>query len=528
MQLQMQQQQLARLQTQQQQLLRQPQIGQPVTQQRPPQQHHQLQRQSSTSSLSSIPSIPTLSGMPTISRPPDLPSPSKLNSGKASSVAKLAIPPPPRLSQDEVMRLLSQCNSTDRTLWAAQQLLGGAQINGFLRSTATAQRIKKQRARQVQWKKKDGHDEQQQEEDLKQQTMNPRTTKKIKMELTAGLIFCRQLHSVVRGLLAEVEPGYVVPPLEGQKPMPPPPPVLPPSIKTALPNLATPPVTKRLATVTKPRASPPSAQPTANPGDPTGSSLRKMRKRKWSTDALPKLPDHYAKLPKKEQSWRLYSILRYRGLQPGDYVAARVSSRDLWILARVVTAYPDSGLDIKEFLALTDAKREAFFRDKVAIHDVEEKSETNCQVHRHLVLPLPRSYGEAAEWNTRIKKGSRVYAMYPKTTALYSATVIDSTTYCRDDDDIVVVEFDGDDEDESGNLPKYHIPARFVTLIPREFPAANATTKKKRAGAEPIKRKGEHTRNTSNDNALNEMISEMAYGELPTHEMDLDHFDLDL
>jgi hypothetical protein len=45
----------------------------------------------------------------------------------------------------------------------------------------------------------------------------------------------------------------------------------------------------------------------------------------------------------------------------------------------------------------------------------------------------------------RIKKGSRVYAMYPETTSLYSATVIDSTTYCRDDDDIIVVEFDGEE-----------------------------------------------------------------------------------
>jgi hypothetical protein len=45
----------------------------------------------------------------------------------------------------------------------------------------------------------------------------------------------------------------------------------------------------------------------------------------------------------------------------------------------------------------------------------------------------------------RIKKGSRVYAMYPQTTSLYSATVIDSTTYCREDDDIIVVEFDGEE-----------------------------------------------------------------------------------
>ena len=35
--------------------------------------------------------------------------------------------------------------------------------------------------------------------------------------------------------------------------------------------------------------------------------------------------------------------------------------------------------------------------------------------------------------------------MYPQTTSLYSATVVDSTTYCRDDDDIIVVDFDGEE-----------------------------------------------------------------------------------
>ena len=39
--------------------------------------------------------------------------------------------------------------------------------------------------------------------------------------------------------------------------------------------------------------------------------------------------------------------------------------------------------------------------------------------------------------------------MYPQTTSLYSATVIDSTTYCRDEDDVIVVEFDGEEPGES-------------------------------------------------------------------------------
>jgi hypothetical protein len=45
--------------------------------------------------------------------------------------------------------LLNKCDWKDRLLYASRMLLGGNNVNGFLRGTATAQRIKKQRARQV-------------------------------------------------------------------------------------------------------------------------------------------------------------------------------------------------------------------------------------------------------------------------------------------------------------------------------------------------------------------------------------------
>jgi hypothetical protein len=73
--------------------------------------------------------------------------------------------------------------------------------------------------------------------------------------------------------------------------------------------------------------------------------------------------------------------------------------------------------------------------------------------------------------------------MYPETTSLYAATVVDNTTYCKGDDDIVVVEFDGDEED--GIMPQRHVPAMLVTLIPCEMggdgpiPAPGSTKKRK-------------------------------------------------
>ena len=124
-----------------------------------------------------------------------------------------------------------------------------------------------------------------------------------------------------------------------------------------------------------------------------------------------------------------------------------------------------------QFLQLSIARRDALFKDKVQLRDVEDKDSGPIPVARNLVLPLPRNYSEAAEWGKHYPKGSRVYAMYPECTSFYTATVVDNTTYCQGDDDIVVVEFDGEEPDHTGSPPKCHIPARFVTLIPREFPS---------------------------------------------------------
>lgn len=49
----------------------------------------------------------------------------------------------------EQRQRLDKCSWQDRLLYASRMLLGGNNVNGFLRGTAAAQRIKKQRARQV-------------------------------------------------------------------------------------------------------------------------------------------------------------------------------------------------------------------------------------------------------------------------------------------------------------------------------------------------------------------------------------------
>lgn len=243
---------------------------------------------------------------------------------------------------------------------------------------------------------------------------------------------------------------------------------------------------------------------TAEAGNPNGSTLRKSRKRDTSKPT-PGLSDEALlnsilasensntnntnigatkkKMSRKEASYKCFAMTRFRNLSEGDYVAARLTSRDLWILARVVQDWQcPPNFNALEYSSLSESKRETIFQQNpVYIRDVEDKLVTGDftskaqAVSRHLVLPLPRSYAEASEWGTRCRKGSRVYAMYPSTTSLYGATVIDNTTYCRQEDDIIVVQFDGD-ETECGDIPQRHIPARFVTLVPSEFPAASSAS----------------------------------------------------
>ena len=267
--------------------------------------------------------------------------------------------------------------------------------------------------------------------------MNPRTVKKLKSELEASLQYCAQIHNLIRGIIFDVDtrqspylPPYLV--IEGdqsnsqtasssatptisKQPM-----MSPPSAATAAPDASSMPWAMRQGaqpaqTKTPTPRSQPNCQPTASPGNPEGSALRKLRKKlPPNMEPPPNVPefDNAGRrlVTKKEHHIRVFEILRFRALQQGDFVAARTTSRDLWILARVMKDYPGiDNMSPLEFLQLSETRRDSLFREKVQVKDVEEKDGSNFfQVARSLLLPLPRSYSEAAEWGQRIKKGMRV------------------------------------------------------------------------------------------------------------------------
>lgn len=442
------------------------------------------------------------------------------NKSRATFPASLAATP---LTLEQARPLLDQCDWVDKSIWAARQIMGGQAVNGFLRATATMQRMKKQRQRQIN-KTSGGADgakdatadgikkreldasqeglqemttDQDAEEALKLDVMNTRTAKKFKSECEMGEEFCIFLHELLRQLIVEMDPSFSPPdPLthkgipsvllqarERQKqglPMvvaePTAFPTMNTGIQMALANSML--AASKLTNVTA-HVPQKSDQSAANSGLASESTLRKSRKKKLPPSNEPPVsiaefdPSGKRLFSKKEHAFRVAEVLRFRTLRKGDFVAARLSSRDLWILARVQQDFATHKLSPGELLHLSEARRSQLFREKVILQDVEDAG-SNHAVARDLVLPLPRSFSEAAEWCARLKKGYRVYAMYPQTTSLYSATVIDSTMYARGDDDIVVVEFDGDEPDAiTGTIPKCHIPARFVILIPRHFAAAN-------------------------------------------------------
>lgn len=79
-------------------------------------------------------------------------------------------------------------------------------------------------------------------------------------------------------------------------------------------------------------------------------------------------------------------------------------------------------------------------------------------------------------------------------------------------------------------MPKCHIPARFVLLIPGEFPSSNDMAAKKRDSTSKPEARGSTSKSATrpdDDAAMNDMISEMAYGlDKAGHDYD-DPFDFD-
>lgn len=373
-----------------------------------------------------------MTGPPTtFANPTPKPAQPKSNATKKTDNKNITGPSGFPYNTDKQNKLLSYCEWKDKVLWASRMILGGNSVNGFLRATAAAQRIKKQRARQSAQAKKTaaaaaaagGKDDsaadadkkakpifdQVEEEKLKKDIMNPRTAKKIKSELEAGMEYCTSLHNVLRSVLYEVDPSmsqHFPPPLD--KPA-----LVPTHTTPQQPTLQN---DSSIPWALNPKTAPKLPAPAAPPASTSAplaqnvgsSTLRRSRRKKLppSAESSVNLPefDSFGKriCTKKEHSIRVFEVLRFRSLRAGDFVAARLSSRDLWILAKVLKDCSGFNMSPVEFLKLSGARRDAVFKEKVMVRDVEEKEDGGSTlVSRNLILPLPRTYSEAADWGQR-------------------------------------------------------------------------------------------------------------------------------
>jgi hypothetical protein len=133
---------------------------------------------------------------------------------------KIAMKPP---SDNQICQWVEQCNWKDKTIHISRQFMGGSTINGFLKATASAQHIKKHRARKLAGAKKKTLDQLTPgstsperpltEEELKIGTMNAREAKKIKTEMEQRVHFIKTLNENVQTILKELDPsGMNLPP----------------------------------------------------------------------------------------------------------------------------------------------------------------------------------------------------------------------------------------------------------------------------------------------------------------------------
>mmetsp|Transcript_10023 Transcript_10023/g.18170 ORF Transcript_10023/g.18170 Transcript_10023/m.18170 type:complete len:384 (+) Transcript_10023:3-1154(+) len=334
--------------------------------------------------------------------------------------------------------------------------------------------------------------------ELAPQILNSHTMKRIKEELNAGIQFCASLQKAINDttnfmVKNNQKYGFGLGPNSSSTAT---------ATKAIGQNGSKQPPQQHSAKTTTSAPVVPATEP---PNPYMGSStLRKLRKSSIPIAFSPltvnnslikeqlKLPSdiNYMKqvdekgtrvISKKESCRRAFEISRWRQLNVGDLAAAKLQSRDMWILCKVMSTWkPPSDMSYVDIIEMPAPRRDNVLAE-VLIKDADSEDAPQQRIARNLILPLPRKLLEAAEWGFRAKKSTRVYAVYPETSSLYAATVVDNTTYCRKDEDIIVVEFEGD-EDEFGALPQRHVPARFVTLIPAEMGGGDGPQKKKRKG----------------------------------------------
>ncbi|GMY13249.1 SAGA-associated factor 29 homolog A-like isoform X1 [Fagus crenata] len=136
----------------------------------------------------------------------------------------------------------------------------------------------------------------------------------------------------------------------------------------------------------------------------------------------------------------------------GEQVAARVkldeADKDEWLIVKVLHFDKDT----REFEVL----------DEEPGDDDEGGGQRKYKLPMSRIIPFPKRNDPTNA--TYFPPGSQVLAVYPGTTALYKATVVNGHRKRKTDD--YLLEFD--DDEENGSLPQRTVPFQKVVALPDE------------------------------------------------------------
>ncbi|GAA0144769.1 hypothetical protein LIER_05127 [Lithospermum erythrorhizon] len=135
----------------------------------------------------------------------------------------------------------------------------------------------------------------------------------------------------------------------------------------------------------------------------------------------------------------------------GEQVAARIitedAEKDEWLVVKVTHFDRES----REFEVL----------DEEPGDDEDGAGQRKYRLPASSIIPFPKRNDPSSIQD--FPPGKHVLALYPKTSALYKATVVQARKVRKTDD--YVLEFE-DDEEEDGSLPQWLVPFHRVVALP--------------------------------------------------------------
>lgn len=179
------------------------------------------------------------------------------------------------------------------------------------------------------------------------------------------------------------------------------------------------------------------------PSGPPGQQRRRMEGNEQKKKRMKADPD----VPRLSPSLRNH--LDHLASLKGEQVAARVTledaDKDEWFIVKVI----HFDRDTREFEVL----------DEEPGDDEEPAGQRKYKLPMSHIIPFPKRNDPSAAQD--FQPGKHVLAVYPGTTALYKATVVNTRKRKTDD---YLLEFDDDEED--GSLPQRNVPFHKVVTLP--------------------------------------------------------------